>query len=61
MNPEVAMETQVEGVLATLQSLGTPAELRELAKQGFGPTEPLPANAHIHLPPNSKPSSRPSI
>jgi hypothetical protein len=46
------MGTQVEEMLAALQKLGTPAELRELADQGFGPAEPLPANAHIHLPPN---------
>jgi hypothetical protein len=26
--------------------------MRDLAAEGYGATEPLPANAHIHLPPN---------
>ncbi|MGI9430378.1 MAG: hypothetical protein ACR2NM_17075 [Bythopirellula sp.] len=46
------MGRQIDETLATLRSLGTPAELRDLASQGYGPTEPLPVNTHIHLPPN---------
>ena len=46
------METPVDQTLASLRNLGTPRELRELASRGYGPTEPLASNAHIHLPPN---------
>ncbi len=46
------MGKKVDETLATLKDLGTPSELRGLANQGYGLVEPLPANAHIHLPPN---------
>ncbi|MCH2114872.1 MAG: hypothetical protein MK171_08185 [Pirellulales bacterium] len=46
------MDNQVDQALAALQDLGTPAEIRGLAERGFGPTAPLPVNAHVHLPPN---------
>lgn len=46
------METQADEVLGLLRGLGSPEQLRELASDGFGPTQPLPTNAHIHLPPN---------
>lgn len=46
------METQVDVALSALRELGTPEEMRKLASEGYGATKPLPANAHIHLPPN---------
>ena len=46
------METQVEDVLELLRGLGSPEQLRTLASEGLGPKQPLPVNAHIHLPPN---------
>ena len=46
------MGTQIVAAMESLRSLGTPAEMRQLANQGFGQRLPLPANAHIHLPPN---------
>lgn len=39
-------------VMESLRSLGSPDEIRALASSGYGSTEPLLANAHIHLPPN---------
>lgn len=46
------MGTHVDEALAVLRNLGTPAEIRKLADEGFGSTLPLLGNAHIHLPPN---------
>ena len=46
------MGKQVDEALAALKGLGTPEEMRGLAAEGYGATEPLPANTHIHLPPN---------
>lgn len=46
------METQVDDVMELLKGLGSPEQMRALASEGFGFTQPLPANAHIHLPPN---------
>ena len=46
------MGAQVDEALAALRGLGTPEEMRGLAAEGYGAIEPLPANAHIHLPPN---------
>jgi len=46
------MGRQVAEALDALRKLGTPGELRALARQGYAP-RPLPrVNAHIHLPPN---------
>ena len=46
------MGQQVAEALAALRKLGTPDEMRALARQGYAP-RPLPrVNAHIHLPPN---------
>lgn len=46
------LDNQVDKALAALRGLGTPEEMRGLAAEGYGVTEPLPANVHIHLPPN---------
>ena len=39
-------------VIESLKSLGSPDELRDLAAERSGSSPPLPANSHIHLPPN---------
>jgi len=46
------MDNRVDQALAALQDLGSPAEIRVLADQGYAPQAPLQVNAHIHLPPN---------
>jgi hypothetical protein len=46
------MRTKARSGLDALPALGTPAEIRELADRGYGPSSPPPTNAHIHLPPN---------
>lgn len=46
------MGKQVTAALDALRRLGTPAEIRKLARRGFGPQVPPRVNAHIHLPPN---------
>jgi len=43
---------QVAEALDTLRNLGTPDEMRALARRGYGPQSPPRVNAHIHLPPN---------
>lgn len=46
------MGQQVAEALDALRNLGTPDEMRALARRGRGP-RPLPrVNAHVHLPPN---------
>ena len=46
------MGQQVAEALDALRNLGTPDEMRALARQGYGPPSPLRVNAHVHLPPN---------
>lgn len=46
------MGQQVADALSALRELGTPDEIRALADDGYGPSQPPRVNAHIHLPPN---------
>ena len=46
------MGRQVAEALDALRNLGTPDEMRALARQGYAPRPTPPVNAHIHLPPN---------
>jgi len=46
------MGQPVADALDALRELGTPAEMRALAQQDYGPRPPARVNAHIHLPPN---------
>ena len=46
------MGQQVAEALDALRNLGTPDEMRALARQGYGPQSPPRVNAHVHLPPN---------
>ena len=46
------MGRQVAEALDALRKLGTPEEMRALARQGYGPPVPPRVNAHVHLPPN---------
>lgn len=46
------MSQQVTEALDALRSLGTPAQMRQLAAQGLTPPVRPLVNAHIHLPPN---------
>ncbi len=46
------MAAQLADALAPLRDLGTPAEIRALADQGYGPSSAPLVNSHIHLPPN---------
>jgi hypothetical protein len=46
------MAKRVAEALDALRTLGTPAEMRDLAAKGYGPKAPLPVNTHVHLPPN---------
>jgi len=46
------MGRQLAEALDALRKLAAPDEMRELARQGYGPQSPPRVNAHVHLPPN---------
>jgi len=46
------MGQHVAEALDALRSLGTPDQMRALAREGYAPRPPARVNTHIHLPPN---------